>query len=246
MGVKMFGLKDVYWVIINSFVSFIYLFIISKLLGKKQIAQLEFIDYVVGISLGSIAADMSVETEAPFYHALIAMTIFFLLALAVALIGRKNTFFKRILKGKPSVLIYEGEIDYKELVKCKIDINDLLSMLREKGFFDITEVSYALFEPSGKLSVLPKGNFRPVVAEDISMKIVKQPELKNVLIADGRISKSGLNEIEKDKDWLFKKLNIKNKKEIKQILLATFDDENGFIVYHKNKNEFRTKDKSRQ
>lgn len=242
----MFGLKDIYWVIINSFVSFIYLFIISKLLGKKQIAQLEFIDYVVGISLGSIAADMSVETEAPFYHALIAMTIFFLLALAVALIGRKNTFFKRILKGKPSVLIYEGEIDYKELVKCKIDINDLLSMLREKGFFDITEVSYALFEPSGKLSVLPKGNYRPVVAEDISMKIVKKPELKNVLIADGRISKSGLNEICKDKDWLFKKLKIENKKDIKQILLATYDDKNGFTIYRKNKNEFRTKDKFRQ
>lgn len=242
----MFGLKDIYWVIINSFVSFVYLFIISKLLGKKQIAQLEFIDYVVGISLGSIAADMSVETEAPFYHALIAMTIFFLLALAVALIGRKNTFFKRILKGKPSVLIYEGEIDYKELVKCKIDINDLLSMLREKGFFDITEVSYALFEPSGKLSVLPKGNYRPVVAEDISMEIVKKPELKNVLIADGRISKSGLNEIGKDKDWLFKKLKIENKKDIKQILLATFDDKDGFTIYRKNKNEFRTKDKFRQ
>ena len=82
----MFGLQDIYWVIINSFISFIYLFIISKLLGKKQIAQLEFIDYVVGISLGSIAADMSVETQAPFYHALIAMTIFFFLAFLVAII----------------------------------------------------------------------------------------------------------------------------------------------------------------
>lgn len=93
-GEAMFGLDDIYWVIINSFISFIYLFVISKLLGKKQIAQLEFIDYVVGISLGSIAADMSVETEAPFYHALIAMTIFFFLAILVALLGRKNTFLK--------------------------------------------------------------------------------------------------------------------------------------------------------
>lgn len=242
----MFGLKDIYWIIINSFVSFIYLFIISKLLGKKQIAQLEFIDYVVGISLGSIAADMSVETDAPFYHALIAMTIFFFLALAVALIGRKNTFFKRILKGKPSMLIYEGVIDYKVLAKCKIDINDLLSMLREKGFFDITEVAYALFEPSGKLSVLPKGSQRPIVADDLGQNFVKQSRLNNVIIADGQLSKSGLREIGKDKDWLFKKLNLKDKKEIKNILLAIYDNEKGFTVYHKNKIELIEKDKVRQ
>lgn len=242
----MFGLKDICWIIINSFVSFIYLFIISKLLGKKQIAQLEFIDYVVGISLGSIAADMSVETDAPFYHALIAMTIFFFLALAVALIGRKNTFFKRILKGKPSMLIYEGVIDYKVLAKCKIDINDLLSMLREKGFFDITEVAYALFEPSGKLSVLPKGSQRPIVAHDLGQNFVKQSRLNNVIIADGQLSKSGLREIGKDKDWLFKKLNLKDKKEIKNILLAIYDNEKGFIVYHKNKIELIENDKVRQ
>ena len=237
----MFGLQDIYWVIINSFISFIYLFIISKLLGKKQIAQLEFIDYVVGISLGSIAADMSVETQAPFYHALIAMTIFFFLAFLVAIIGRKNTFFKRILKGKPSVLIYEGQIDYKELAKCKIDINDLLSMLREKDYFDISEVAYALFEPSGKLSVLPKGEFRPTVAQDIGKNVIRKSKLTNVVVSDGKISYSGLNEIKQDKNWLFKKLNIATKKQLKQIILATFDNEDGFKVYYKNKQVLREK-----
>lgn len=236
----MFGLDDIYWVIINSFVSFIYLFVISKLLGKKQIAQLEFIDYVVGISLGSIAADMSVEVDKPFYHALIAMTIFFLLAILVAIMGRKNTFFKRVLKGKPAMLIYEGEIDYQQLVKCKIDINDLLSMLREKGYFDISEVDYAIFEPSGKLSVLPKGEFRPVVAKDLGEDFVEKSKLNNVLVADGQISKSGLNEIEKDKKWLFKKLKISNKKEIKKIMLAIYDNDK-MKIYYKNQKSFNDK-----
>lgn len=241
----MFGLKDIYWVIINSFISFIYLFIISKLLGKKQIAQLEFIDYVVGISLGSIAADMSVETQAPFYHTLIAMTIFFFLALMVALVGRKNTLFKRILKGKPSTLIYQGVIDYKELIKCKIDVNDLLSMLREKGFFDIEEVAFALFEPSGKLSVLPKGENRPVVAKDLGEK-VDRAVLKNILVADGRISKSGINEIGKDKKWLFEALKIHQKRELKNILLATYDSKAGVKIFYKNHIELRFKNKIRQ
>lgn len=88
----LFGIQPIIWVLIDSFVAFIFLFIISKLLGKKQIAQLEFIDYTVGISLGSIAAEMATNTEVPFYYFLIAMTIFFLLAILVALVGRKNTF----------------------------------------------------------------------------------------------------------------------------------------------------------
>ena len=91
----LFGIHPLGWVFINSFVAFIYLFIISKILGKKQIAQLEFIDYTVGISLGSIAAEMSFDSDTPFYYYLIAMTIFFLLALLVAIVGRKTTFFNR-------------------------------------------------------------------------------------------------------------------------------------------------------
>ncbi len=228
----MFGLQPVFWVLINSFISFIYLFIISKILGKKQIAQLEFIDYAVGISLGSIAADMAADGETPFYFYLISMTIFFLLALFVAVIGRKNTFFKRVLKGKPATLIYEGKINYKELKKNKIDVNDLLSMLRDKDYFDINDVAYAVFEPSGKLSVLPKGSQKPVVIEDVNKSAIEESSLSNVLIADGKVSKSGLSEINKDKDWLFNKLKIKNKKDINNIVLAVYDEKTKKISVH--------------
>ncbi len=228
----MFGIPSIYWVLINATVSFIYLFIISKILGKKQIAQLEFIDYAVGISLGSIAADWSIETEQPFYYYLIAMTIFFLLALFVAIIGRKSTFLKRTLKGKPSTLIYDGKIDYRQLNKCKIDVNDLLSMLREKNYFDINDVAYAIFEPSGKLSVLPKGTQKPVVLEDVNKKLVEPASLTNILIVDGKISKSGLNKINKDKEWLFAKLQLQNKKELNNILLAAYDEKTKTFNVH--------------
>ncbi len=231
----MFGIDDIYWVLINSVVSFIYLFIISKLLGKKQIAQLEFIDYAVGISLGSIAAEWATKTDAPFYYYLIAMSIYFLLAYLVAIIGRKTTFLKRIMKGKPSTLIYEGKIIYENLNKCKIDVNDLLSMLREKDYFDIGDVAYAIFEPSGDISVLPKGNQKPVVIEDLTAKPkVEEPSLMNVIVVDGAISKSGLDEINRDKSWLFRSLKLKSKKDLKNILLATYDDKDGtFDVHYK-------------
>ena len=214
-----FGIAPIYWVLINSVVSFLFLFIISKILGKKQIAQLEFIDYAVGISLGSIAAEMAINSEIPFYYFLIAMAIFMLLALLVDIVGRKCTFFKRLMKGKPITIVYEGKINYEQLKKSKIDVNDLLAMLREKGFFDIADVAYAVFETSGELSVLPKGNQRPVVAEDLGADKIKKAELSNVLVVDGDISYSGLSEAQKGEEWLLKRLNVTKRDELKNILL---------------------------
>ena len=234
----LFGIQPIIWVLIDSFVAFIFLFIISKLLGKKQIAQLEFIDYTVGISLGSIAAEMATNTEVPFYYFLIAMTIFFLLAILDALVGRKNTFLKRLLKGKPSTLIYERKINYKELKKSKIDVNDLLSMLREKDYFDISDVAYAIFEPSGELSVLPKGAQKPVVLEDLNKDLIEPAELCDVLIVDGAISYSGLNNVGKDVKWLFQQLKIKSNADLKNILLAVYDDKTkSFNLHLKNESE---------
>ncbi len=229
----MFGIASIYWVIIDSTVAFVYLFIISKLLGKKQIAQLEFIDYTVGISLGSIAAEMATNTEIPFWHFLIAMSIFFALAFAVSIIGRKSTVLKRIIKGKPATLIYDGKIDYKQLNKVKIDVNDLLSMLREKGYFDIADVAYAVFEPSGDLSVLPVGAQKPLVMEDLDKSKIKRASLSNVLIADGNVSDSGLSELGKDRQWLFERLNIKQKTDLDDILLAVYDDETDEFNIHR-------------
>lgn len=228
----MFGIKPIFWVLIDSAVAFVYLFIISKLLGKKQIAQLEFIDYTVGISLGSIAAEMATNTETPFYYFLIAMTIFFALAFIVALVGRKNTFLKRVLKGKPATLIYDGKIVYKQLKKTKIDVNDLLSMLREKGYFDISDVAYAVFEPSGDLSVMPVGAQKPLVMEDLDASKIEKAELSNVLIADGTVSESGLAEIDKDEQWLFDRLKISDKFDLDNIILAVYDEKNDKFNVH--------------
>ena len=239
----MFGIAKIYWLFINSFTSFLFLFIISKLLGKKQIAQLEFIDYAIGISLGSIAAEWSASDDRPFYYYAVAMATFFVLAFLVAVIGRKSSVLKRLFKGKPITLIYEGKVLSKNLDKSKIDVNDLLSMLREKGYFNPEDVAYAIFETSGKLSVLPKGEQKPVVIEDFDKRKIKQASLTDVLVVDGKISQSGLSEVGKTTTWLFKKLQIKDEKQLKNIMLATYDDENNKLnVHYKNQSNQKERD----
>lgn len=214
------------WVklIIFSFVAVVYLFFVSKILGKKQIAQLEFIDYVMGISIGSIAAEMATDTgETPFYFYLIAMTVFFLVDLAITFVGRKGPALKHFFKGRPITVIYDGKFDYENLKVSKLDVNDVLALCREQGYFDITQVAYAVFETSGKLSVLPKSPYKQVTAEDMGVKL-PPASLPCILVVDGNISYSGLNEINKTVEWLKAKTDLDDKT-MKNILLATYDNE---------------------
>lgn len=214
-------MNDILKLLIFSFVAVAFLFIISKLMGKKQIAQLEFIDYVMGISIGSISAEMATDTgDTPFYYYLIGMTVFFLFDMFVSFLGRKGPAMKHFFKGFPEMIIYNGEIQYKALKKSKLDINEVLSMCREKGYFDLNDVSFAVFETSGTLSIMPKGNVRPTVIEDIRGEY-NESSLPYYLVVDGHISYSTLNELGKDVGWLFEKGKI-NKKTLKKVLFVEY------------------------
>lgn len=224
---------DIFKVIINSVVAFIFLFIVAKVMGKKQIAQLDFIDYIIGISLGSIAAQMAYDTEIPYYYFLIAMAIFTILDMAMTLLGRKATFFKKIIVGSPVIFIKDGKLMYQNIKKTKLTINEFLSLCREQGYFNINDIAYCFFETSGKLSVLPKSEVMPVVAKDLNVKLSKSSLTYDVII-DGVIVNDALKELNKNKNWLFDNLNIQDKDALKDIALAFYDeDKNKFYVHPK-------------
>lgn len=226
-------MNDAIKIVIFSLASVVYLFIISKVLGKKQIAQLEFIDYAVGISIGSIAAEMATDlNENPFWHYLIAMTVVSLFDIAVTLIGRKSAAAKKFLKGEPLAIIEEGEINYKNLKKSKLDVHDLLSLCRDKGYFNIEDIFYAFFETSGSLSVLPLAPKSPLVAED--MQIEKNPAaVLSPLIVDGKFCHDRLEAENKDERWLLEKTKLE-RKEVKKVLLALYNpDADEITLYYK-------------
>ena len=215
-------MSDIIKVLLFSALSYVTLFVISKLLGKKQIAELDFIDYVTGISIGSIA-EMATETDKPFYHYLVAMGIFFLFDIAVTLIGRTCNPMKRFLRGAPIILISQGELDFKALKKSKIDFYDLLGLARAKGYFDLSEIEYAVFETDGELSILATDKARQVKKEDFPSIPDKQADLTSYLVVDGQISGYALSQINKDKKWLKQRLQEQDC-ELSKIMYATYDD----------------------
>ncbi len=228
------NIHDVVKVLIFSIVAYLTLFIIAKLLGKKQIAQLSFIDYVVGITIGSIAAEMATDTVNPFYHYIIAMTIFLVFDFAVTLISRKGALLKKLLCGRPLMIIENGKINYKELKKSKLTVDEVLGMARDKDYFDINQIAFGILETSGKLSILPKAEEKQPVCKDLSIT-PPPPELTDYLIIDGVLRKDVMEQNGYSEEWIKRGLGINCDKDLKNILLASYDEKGQtFNVHYKN------------
>lgn len=226
-------MPDYLTVLLNALLSFVGLFIISKFLGKKQISELGFTDYVVGITIGSIAAEWSTDVVNPWYYYVIAMIVYFLFSYLITHLERTTLFFKSFLRGKPLLIIEEGKINYKSLKKSKLDVNDLIGLCRDKGFFDVADIAFAVYETNGNLSILPTSLQKPTVAEDFGIQL-PQASLSKFVISDGIIDTSYLANLKKDKQWLFKELNINSKKDLKNIIVAFYDEETQkFNVHYK-------------
>lgn len=154
--------------------------------------------------------------------------------LFVSFLGRKGPVLKHFFKGRPQTIIYDGKLEYNAIKKSKLDVNDVISMCREKGYFDITQIAFGVFETSGGLSVMPKSNYKQLTVEDMGIKVEKSA-LPCYLIIDGHISYSTLRDLNKDAKWLYKKAKL-DKKKLKNVLLASYDEKNDEITVQLKKN----------
>ena len=217
---------------LRCLISLIALFLITKLLGKKQVSQLSLFDYVIGISIGNFAAEISVSLEVPFIYGIISIIIFGVIAYLVSISTMKSIMLRRLIIGTPTPIIQQGKILENNLKKVKLDINDLLEECRNNGYFDISQVEYALMEANGKVSILAKGEYQKPTIKDLNLKAQKQGLCANVII-DSKIMERNLKEIKKDKDWLLKELKVKGYS-LENILLATVDVNEKLVIYEKN------------
>lgn len=221
-------------VVIRALISLITLFLITKLIGKKQVSQLSLFDYVIGISIGNFAAEMTINLESDEIYGIVAVLIFGFIAYLVSILTMKSIKLRRFFMGTPTILIEHGKLIQDNFYKVRYDINDMLEQCRVNGYFDISEIEYAIVEANGELSILPKDENRPVTIKDMKLKSNKQGLCANVII-DGKIMYKNLEIIDKDEKWLFKELKIKGK-ELQNILLATVDINEKINFYEKNKN----------
>ena len=214
---------------ITALCSFGALFLIAKFIGHKQIAQLDFFDYITGITIGSIAAEMATELEEP-WKPLTAMVIYGGSAWLLGILSNKFPRMRKFLNGTPTILMDHGKLYRENFKKAKLDLSEFMVMCRQQGYFDLTGIQTAVYEYTGKLTILPVSDKRPATPSDMNLT-PEQELLFTELIMDGRILEDNLKRMGLDMTWLDKQLKQQHINSPKEVFLAVCDQNLKFIVY---------------
>lgn len=220
---------DILKVILTSLLSAVALFVIAKILGHKQMSQLDFFDYITGITIGSIAAELATELESPL-KPLTAMVVYGLITVLLTLLTSKLPRMRKFINGTPTIIMNGGKIYRKNMKKAKMDLSEFMVMCRQEGYFNLNDIQTAIFEYNGRLTVLPKSTKRP--ANPTDMNLIPLPETINTeVIMDGRILDENLKRLGLDKIWLKNELKSQGYKSAEQIFLGICDDNHQLTLF---------------
>ncbi len=222
---------DFLYIVILSFVSIAVLFILTKLSGSRQISEMSFFDYVIGITIGSIAAEMATNIDLEWWKGITTMTIYALTGILLSFISQKSISARKFISGQPIILIEKGKILRKNLFKAKIEINDLLTSARNNGYFNLADIEYAIMETTGKISFMPVAQKRQLTPKDFNFAPMADGLYINVII-DGKIIKKDLKNARITENELKAQLKDRGVK-AENILLATIDNKKHLTIFEK-------------
>jgi uncharacterized membrane protein YcaP (DUF421 family) len=205
--------------IYRSILTYFVLVIFTRAMGRKQISQLTYFDYVVGITIGSIAAEVAVAKNVKIFDGIISLLIWTVLTILISIITLKNIKLRLLIDSEPLLIIDKGRAIYKNMKKARYNIGDLLMQLRDKDIFNITDVEIAILEPDGKLSILKKAEQTLVTIGDMN---IKKPKIGMMvdLVLDGNFISSHLSLIQKDEAWVLAQLKARNINNLKDVVFA--------------------------
>lgn len=219
--------------LIRTLASIFTLQILAKWTGPKQISQCSYYDYIVGITIGDVAATFALDNDLEWYLPLLAMILYAGSNVFESWLTTKSIKARRILTGVPYLLIFHGKIIEENLRKIHFDINDLTTQCRIQGYFNLNDIDYAIMETTGQISILAKKQTEPVKIEDTNLNYQENKLYANVII-DGKIMHHNLTSLGYDENWLKRKLKETHASAIPQILLAIASSDNDLITFDKN------------
>ena len=192
-------------------------------------SQLDFFDYITGITIGSIAAELATELEKP-WKPLVAMVIYGIITVCLTLITSKLPKMRKFVNGTPTIIMNGGKIYRENMKKSKMDLSEFMVMCRQEGYFNLNDIQTAIFEYNGKLTVLPKATKRPVNPTDMNIT----PPIESInteLIMDGKIMGENLKRMGLDENWLRNELKCMGYKSHKEIFLAVCDNNKNLSIF---------------
>lgn len=220
------------YIVILSVVSLAVLFIITKVIGFRQISEMSFFDYVIGITIGSIAAEMSTNIDLEWWKGITAMAVYGIIGVILSLLSQKSLAARKIISGKPIILIEKGKISKKNMKKARIELDDLLSSARGNGYFNLSDIDYAIMETTGKISFQPVGQKRNLNPKDFNFAPQNEGLYINIIM-DGNIIEDNLSVAGITKKELGNMLKARGER-VEDIILGTIDSNKQLSIFHKN------------
>ena len=208
-------------IFVRVLIIYILVLIVMRLMGKRELGQMQPFELVIAIMIADLASVPMADTGIPITNGIIPILALLLVQLVISIINLKSINGRKIICGKPSILVYRGKIDEKVMKKEKFTVNELQERLRQNNIFNIGDVEYAILETSGQVTVIQKPEKRNTIPEDFNII----PEYEGIpydLVIDGKIMHENLKAIGRDNNWLKKQVE-KFKIKPEQALIVTFD-----------------------
>lgn len=221
------------YIVLLSLFSILVLFTLTKLIGYRQMSEMSMFDYISGITIGSIAAEMATSLENNFLEPLTAMIVYGLVTTLLALVTSKNMKLRRMISGSPFILLNNDQLYEENFKKGHIDLSEFLVQCRINGYFDLSQIQTAILEENGKISFLPKAAQRPLTPQDMNLDLSEETLLPTYIM-DGHILQENLHHSGKDETWLFNQLKAHGCNKPSEVFLATGNQNNALNVYQKN------------
>ena len=221
------SLTAIQW-ILRAVISFFFLLIVTKIMGQRSLSQLRLLDFIMALSIGNIIAHPLSDQHLGMKGSMITISVLVILYLILVFLSLKWLKFTKFVDPSPFPLIKNGEIIYKGLTKARIPIDVLLTELRKKQIHDITQVALALWEPDGTISFFLESQYQTLTPKDMKI-MTKSFSLPITIIKDGKVDFEELKQTGKEEDWLKNHIKTVYGLEIKDILLATMEDNNNKV-----------------
>lgn len=225
-------MNEVINVIYRTILVLIILFFLFKIMGKKQVSQMSMFDYITGITIGSVVADISLDIEKNITAGIICLLIYCLTDLLLSFLSLKSLKLRNFFNGKEVILIKNGQINRENMSKNQITINILETEARVNGYYNLNEINNAILEPNGKISFEAKEMNKPVTKKDMKLKVNNNPIVYNIII-DSEVVEENLKHINKSIKWLNHELKVLGKSKA-DILLLTIDTNDKINIYEKH------------
>jgi len=214
---------------LTTLLSIAVLFLMTKLMGVRQVSQMTMFDYLVGITIGSIAAELATELETP-VKPLTALVLYGLTSYAISALTDRSLRARSLITGKPLVLLRNGVLYRKNLKKARMDLNEFLTCCRIAGYFDLTQVYTAVLEHNGTVSFLPAEKDRPATPADLKLS-PKQSRMQIPFVMDGYLLRGNVRQAGKEESWVLRELLRQGYRDEKSVLLALWDGQQTLTIF---------------